>query len=108
VTADRLRPANIARGVGAVASRAADVERRADRATRTPPGSPARGEALIAVDDAASDAWLALFAVVADAAVELRKHPLGVRAHAASEAVHEAGTLYVDALLARARAWGTP
>jgi len=34
VTADRLRPANIARAAGAVASRVADVERRADRAFR--------------------------------------------------------------------------
>jgi len=39
VTADRLRPANIARAAGAVASRAADTERRADRATRTRPAA---------------------------------------------------------------------
>jgi len=106
--ADRLRPANIARGVGAVAAAAAMVERRADRVTATLPGTPARGDALLAVDEALDATLSALRSVVAEAAAETAAHPLGTRAHAAVEAVHSAGLLYGDAALAAARAWGAP
>jgi hypothetical protein len=107
VTPDKLRPANIARAAGAVASRAADVERRADRATRTPPGSPARGDALLATDEALDATLTALRDLAALAAEELDAHPIGARAHAAAVAMSGAGVLYAGAVLARAQAWRT-
>jgi hypothetical protein len=105
VTPDKLRPANIARAAGAVASRAADTERRADRAARTPPGSPARGDALLATDAALSALADAMHALIVEAAEEIDAHPLGARAHAATEAVHTASRACADAALAREQAW---
>ena len=105
MTPDKLRPANIARAAGAVASRAADVERRADRATRTPRGSPARGDALLATDEALGALADAMHALIVEAAEELDAHPIGARAHAAAVAVSGAGVLYAGALLAHAQAW---
>ena len=105
MTPDKLRPANIARAAGAVASRAADVERRADRATRTPPGSPARGNALLATDEALDALASAMHELIVEAAEEIDAHPLGARAHAATEAVHTASRACADAALAREQAW---
>jgi len=93
--------------VGAVATHAATVEERTARVTEAQRTGRDVGASLLSVEDAVNALELAFSSLCGLAADETIAHPIGARAHAAEEAVHNASRYYGEGILARMRAWRT-
>lgn len=104
---DRLRPALIARMVGAIARHAATVEERSASVAHAQRTGRDVGASLLSLEDAVHALELAFSSLCGLAADEMIAHPIGARAHAAEEAVHNASRYYGEGILARMLAWRT-